>query len=114
MKKVCPTCSNEFELTSSGQLYCSNECKKAFKLSSISTKLKIFTCAFCLQPFESNRKRKYCLDCKQIAYSRKSNYNKRTSNASESLSLSLDQVNALARESGLSYGKYTALHKEEL
>lgn len=107
-KKPCLHCKELYVPNSSFQKYCSTTCKrKAEQESHKSIKvfsdkpLNTFTCSWCGTSFESHYAKKYCsITCAMCANGSQKSTRKNTT-ATE-----LARINQLARDAGLSYGKY--------
>lgn len=101
--KACLYCKKSFKPKSHRQIYCSTICKKTHEREthkSIKTD-SVFYCAWCGKAFESQHVKKYCSrTC--LLYANGSRQPKRKNTTATELA----RVNQLARDAGLSYGKY--------
>lgn len=102
----CPVCGKVFVRTHNAQKHCSAECRIKYysqkKVKDHYRPPKMYECAWCGKFFDSDRKKKYCCDeCRIKAYQKRPTRRKKPK-------LSLAEVNALAREEGLTYGQYFA------
>ena len=102
---ICKMCGKEFERTHNAQKHCSVKCRrKYYSKKEVIKKYQLNkqqTCSWCGIIFEAEQKRKYCSDeCRHLANGigkRETKYN-----------FALGNIAKLAREAGLSYGKYVA------
>jgi Fe-S-cluster-containing dehydrogenase component len=103
LKRICKYCGKEFGTNKSAQMYCTKQCQIKANYKPPKKQLQ-YICEFCGGKFRSDRKKKYCSDiCRERAcrhLKTKSQRNKPT--------LSLEDINALARAEGLTYGQYFA------
>lgn len=108
-KMICKHCGEEFISAKIVQKYCSLECRrKANKKKAMG--VREFTCLWCGLKFMSDRARKYCCDsCRDKANEKRCQARRREKNKFKP-KLSIDEVEILAREEGLSYGRYCAKH----
>lgn len=113
-KDVCkcanPDCVKEFVKLHPKQIYCCKACSN--HMWYLKQREDLFpvrkTCAFCGSVFYSTTGAKYCSkDCRLMANGRKKN-GKKVRGRGDKPSMSLAEVNKLARAAGLSYGKYLA------
>lgn len=114
--KKCAACGKEFTPNRGKQIYCSAKCR--IKQSNMREKLSAperkFTCQYCKKVFVSKMKKKYCsFECCTKANIKTKTKTRRRTTAFPSLSI--EQINKLAREQGLTYGQYMAkVYAEEL
>ncbi len=102
--RICKSCGKSFTTNANARMYCNSQCAKAEKKKQPI--LWTYTCCWCGQKFKAERKRKYCTeDCRLTANGRK-----KTGLMLERPDLSLTDVARLAKEEGLSYGKYCLKH----
>lgn len=108
-KMICKHCGKEFISTKIAQKYCSPECRrKANKKKAMG--VREFTCEWCGLKFMSDRARKYCCDkCRDNAHNDRW-HKKKTPKIKNKPKLSIEEVAALAKEEGLTYGQYCAKH----
>ena len=108
-KLICKHCEKEFVSEKNVRKYCSSECRiKANKKKAMG--VREFTCLWCGLKFMSDRARKYCCDkCRDNANDERCQARRRAKNKFKP-KLSIDEITALAKEEGLSYGKYCAKH----
>lgn len=107
-KKTCLICKTVFMQNTHNQLYCSKECAlKAKRIEHKSVKqfinkpIDTYTCSWCGKTFESAHAKKFCSSiCNQYANGARKTI-RQNKTASE-----LARVNQLARDAGLSYGRY--------
>ena len=98
--RICKCCGKSFTTNSNARMYCNSQCAKAKKVKQPI--LWSYTCNWCGLKFKAERKRKYCTeDCRERSYGRRKG---RTH--TEQPDLSIAEINRLAKEAGLSYGKY--------
>ena len=105
---TCPICQTKFTQKVHNQIHCSRKCTlKAKQTEYKSVKqlenkpLNTYTCSWCGKIFEAEHAKKFCSrDC--LLYSNNvKKLTRKNKTASE-----LARVNQLARDAGLSYGKY--------
>lgn len=108
LPKYCPVCKIKFQPNSGRQKYCSKKCK-AIRAKERTFGLTEFFCAWCGDAFLYPRKKKYCCkECYLQANGRGSKKQKtKDSSYKPLIEGSLAYVNQLARDAGLSYGRYT-------
>lgn len=126
-QKTCPICLKNFTTTAKNQTYCDKYCSRIARQNSWRKKdfKEIVECPQCGTSFKNNRNKQYCsIACRNKAYANYMKiYNKRKSkkNSKESTTdqihkkpdalsgKSLTQVVKLAKEAGMSYGKYVMM-----
>lgn len=107
-KKPCLYCKDLFKPNKKTQKYCSTTCKrKAEQENHKSIKvfdnkpLHTFNCSWCGTAFESHYAKKYCSTTCALCANGAQKSIRKNINATE-----LARINQLARDTGLSYGKY--------
>ncbi len=99
--KICPVCLKQFTTTKNATKFCSIECSKEFKKLS---KKKKCICAWCNKTFYTMRKKTYCTErCRLYANARIS---EPVIKKDAKPKMSLQEVAKLARDCGMTYGKY--------
>ena len=99
--KICPICLKQFQTVKNATKFCSGECKAEFLKQS---KKKKCICAWCNKTFYTLRKKTYCTDvCRLYANARLS---QPVIKKNSKPKISLNEVARLARECGMTYGKY--------
>lgn len=116
INKKCVACGKEFTPNRGKQIYCSAECriKRNSNKRKIECTQRKFICQYCKKVFVSKMKKKYCsFECCTKANTKTKTKTRRRITAFPSLSI--EQINKLAREQGLTYGQYmTKIYAEEL
>lgn len=104
---ICIVCGKAYKKTSPS-VYCSPECKRSFLEDTIIKE----TCRVCGKKFvPTPRFKKYCSDyCRNLAQHHKIEIARKLYRKENSLS----NINALARERGLTYGKYVEMKERGL
>lgn len=108
MTRKCRYCSIEFEPIRSTQLDCSPKCRHRWHQAMSAEKSgKIVyerVCVKCGKTFRTtNEAESLCIDCRPR---KKRDYNKKPKKSKKSM---IGEISKLARESGMSYGKYVAM-----
>ena len=108
MTRKCRYCSIEFEPVRSTQLDCSPKCRHRWHqaMSAEKSGKTVYdrVCPKCGRTFRTPKEsEKLCIDCRPR---KKRDYNKKPKKSKKSM---IVEINELARESGMSYGKYVAM-----
>lgn len=104
--KKCPYCDCVFTPKTHNQIYCSSKCRKASEQLSHKRIFNInspnlYYCAWCGKGFTANRTRKYCSKVCMRYFNGAQRPKRDNANTTE-----LARINQLARDNGLSYGRY--------
>lgn len=108
MTRKCRYCSIEFEPIRSTQLDCSPKCRHRWHqaMSAEKSGKTVYdkVCPKCGKTFRTtNEAESLCIDCRPR---KKKGYSKKSKKSKKSM---IGEISKLARESGMSYGKYVAM-----
>ena len=107
-KKPCKYCKELFKPRGGSQKYCSATCKRKDEQENhksikyfTNKPLNTYTCSWCGTSFKNANAKKYCsTSCAACANGSQRSVRKNTT------AIELARINQLARDAGLSYGKY--------
>lgn len=105
-KLICPRCGKEFETESNAQKYCSAKCRRAANKQKKPKKVEKYTCNWCGKDFLSERRKKYCSKECMLYVNRRLKKRK----PKPEKGMSIEEIAALSREAGMSYGEYCVKH----
>ena len=103
VEKTCQMCGKEFYAEANAKKYCSKRCADKARLPK-KEPMRNCICAYCGHTFVTPRRKTYCSEeCRLYANGRTKPIAKKKK---KKVTVSLEQVVALAREAGLTYGSY--------